>query len=414
MMAIASQVPSTPLRSPRRAAFLQDSPFSDYFTEPSITDEPSASTDAQKALLKQLTNIGAHILRSEPGADLTPTLHSRLQHVQAALDDSESMFAQSRRPADIGDSALFMDDDEHEEEQRENVDAGASPGLAKNLQTAREASTETEKRNRADHERLLKEAREVLARVTKSTTQLRLRYEETKLTNNAQTLKIKESTKEIVRLGSENEVLRSHLSSDRSELLFLKLQLKALEARTSPYLDGKEDSALIEEIEHWELDWKDVDARLRRRREKYTSLDAVEEPDAKTDGRDWHLSMVRRRNGNVESITIERLFGAEADPSTLDEDRLQFSTGSDEAAVETSYVDSQSHKSGSATSSGFIEAHCAVGEEVAKMEAANGPLINESEQSDEEEAETTSTHQAKTPWQELWDSLTVLAGMSVD
>ncbi|KAK5240926.1 hypothetical protein LTR16_009988, partial [Cryomyces antarcticus] len=146
-MAIASQVPSTPLRSPRRTAFLQDSPFSDYFTDPSITDEPSASTDTQKALLKQLTNIGAHILRSEPGADLTPTLHSRLQYVQAALDDSESMFAQSRRPADIGDSALFMDDDEQEEEQRENTDASASPGFAKNLQAAREASTETEKRN---------------------------------------------------------------------------------------------------------------------------------------------------------------------------------------------------------------------------------------------------------------------------
>ncbi|KAK5004902.1 hypothetical protein LTR16_006262, partial [Cryomyces antarcticus] len=74
-------------------------------------------------------------------------------------------------------------------------------------------------------------------------------------------------------------------------------------------------------------------------------------------------------------------------------------------AVETSFGDSQNHRSGSTAIPDTLKADSPVGKEVAKAEATEDPSTND----EEEGAGAKSTHQAKTPWQELWDSLTALA-----
>ena len=97
-------------------------------------------------------------------------------------------------------------------------------------------------------------------------------------------LKLESAANEILQLRSANESLRADLSFDHSELLFLKLQLRALEAEAASVSgtlnnkredEGGDERNLLDGFERWKLDWRDVDARLRERRRKYGGLVAV-------------------------------------------------------------------------------------------------------------------------------------------
>jgi len=78
-----------------------------------------------------------------------------------------------------------------------------------------------------------------------------------------------EANNKILSMSTENDQFRNDLSYNHSEILFLKLQLKALEVQASPVLDQSQDKSLLEGIERWKQDWKDVDRRFTGRRDAH-------------------------------------------------------------------------------------------------------------------------------------------------
>lgn len=119
---------------------------------------------------------------------------------------------------------------------------------------------------------------------------------------------------------SENDSLKQDLGFDHSELLFLKLQLQALEVQKENY-DHNNHVLLAEDFAQWKADWDSVDARLRSRRQKnrVTSADIkdfpnleTEAPDVPEDQGNWQLETRKHQHGRVKSITLKRVDESEA------------------------------------------------------------------------------------------------------
>jgi hypothetical protein len=150
----------------RGARNLWPSPsFSDYFSgdEQSPTpaktslNGPTQVTLGQQRLLFRLNEIGNQILRSTLDGQTPGIIDSELDALEQTLNAPES---QSRAPAELEDSGLFIDDDAEDER--------------------REALEEQRLALQATHAQL-EEGREVVARVSEVTEQLKKRYDEVKV-----------------------------------------------------------------------------------------------------------------------------------------------------------------------------------------------------------------------------------------
>lgn len=53
---------------------------------------------------------------------------------------------------------------------------------------------------------------------------------------------------------------------NQSELKFLRIQLQAIEAQSSPYTLRDEDDELTQSILNWKIDWEDIDRRSKERK----------------------------------------------------------------------------------------------------------------------------------------------------
>jgi hypothetical protein len=157
--------PVTP--QPRAARNLWPSPsFSDYFSGDEYSPTPAKATlngqaqvtPSQQRLLHRLNEIGNQILRSNLDGQTPGIVDSELDALEQTLNAPES---QSRAPAELEDSGLFIDD-EAEDERRENLEYERLAAQAK-------------------HDAQLEEGREVVARVSEVTERLQKRYDEVKV-----------------------------------------------------------------------------------------------------------------------------------------------------------------------------------------------------------------------------------------
>lgn len=359
---------------------IQDSPFSDYFSEGEVHlgDDKSPSytlpsPEAQRLLLR-LNDLGSQILREEPSERAVDVLNDRLDALEDALTAPE---AQSRQPAELVDSGLFMGEDEQTEDGYGLGLDGAEDFVEDKLQMSRGPP----------QFQLVKESQALLDRVTRANIDLRSRFDEMRQLNDEHITQLEETTREVLQLRSETESLKSDLGFDHSELLFLKLQLKALEVQADGLRDAHMDTdteqakrvLLLDDFEKWKSDWDDVDARLRGRREKHNVLSATptkligrEDGKASDEAGDWKLDTCKKRHGRVQSITIKRLSLLGLDGTTDDDDVFATSPAQadEEADVEEDLL---------------------------------------SETDDLEEVQ--KTYAVKTPWQDLWQEIAYLAGV---
>ena len=74
---------------------------------------------------------------------------------------------------------------------------------------------------------------------------------------------------ENIALRNANDKLILDLHLDYSELLFLKIQLQAIEAYAIPREDQDPDLSFVNAIERLELDWRDVEKRFTERMEMH-------------------------------------------------------------------------------------------------------------------------------------------------
>lgn len=376
---------------------LQDSPFSDYFSNDDARsvdhnnnhnnnmratvggapyyDAPGSET---QHLLVRLSRLQAQLMRTEE-REVLNLVGRKVGEVEAEL---EALHSQTRMPADLEDSGLFMDDDDDDRELMVGVleegegegegtpaarpDSAAAAGLGIDDHTSEldvsspPIAMDTTVEPELDVQ--LEEARRVLENVSRAQEELRKRHTELVALNDTHLLQIEDSEHEVEQLRSENEGLKADLGFDHSELLFLKLQMKALEVEVdgvceAPQVGGRGSQGgdcgggrgrrVLEDLNRWRRDWHDVDARFKRRQSRSGVLAAErreQEPGelgGENDGSGaWQLETVKKGAGRrVSSITINRLDGiADEQPSGLRDDRAA-ATDQAEAEPASSYAD---------------------------------------------------------------------------
>jgi predicted nuclease with TOPRIM domain len=304
----------------RPTSKLQDSPFSDYFTDDGNSNSNSndssyrAPSVETQQLLVRINNLQAQLIRSSPEDVLSE--HEKAVIVGRKVSEIETQFhalnsetlSQTRRPAELEDSGLFLEDDEdeagHNEEtpdaQMESFERAAKTYLASEVDAEREDE-------KAKHDMLLQDARRVLESVSKANerlrqfnTELRANYENSgsiiaaletenaKLRSKTTTLEYDhdalQSATDTLRI--ENDSLKTDLSLNRAELLYLKLRHRALEVevealhnaghRLESYApDLREEIQQIkrtkvrERMSAWEDAWLEIEQKMRERRTKY-------------------------------------------------------------------------------------------------------------------------------------------------
>ncbi|KAH0361835.1 hypothetical protein KCU65_g8459, partial [Aureobasidium melanogenum] len=370
--------PATPLRSPHLASNnfnnlrFQGSPFSDYFTDDSKSVDHNApyhpSDPAQKLLLR-LNNLGGDILRLGLQDDSLSEFNEKLCTLEAMVNDGgfsdagSSIEDRDRRNSFPG--RLYTEDHSQGHEARERIlssehsnksrmsnvwmadaceyadgftqtpdESQHGPAIAYTTsatQTEKEASKDMAEssvwiNNYADistqttDDRLVADLQEVVERLAKANESLRQRYDQSKEVCDTQSVQIEELTTQLMTIKSENDSLKQDLGFDHSELLFLKLQLQALEVQKENY-DHNNHVLLAEDFAQWKADWDSVDARLRSRRQKnrVTSADIKDFPSLETetpinpeDQGNWQLETRKHQHGRVKSITLKRVDEAEA------------------------------------------------------------------------------------------------------
>lgn len=405
---MARNAPRTPIRN--SALLLQDSPFSDYFTDDAGSFDNrspySAPSPSAQRLLVRLHTLGAEILRQDPSEHTTHDISTKLDILEATL---HAPVAQTRQPAHLADSGLFLEDDHDGDYDTEGTPSTHS------LQNSQEShvhevndtpilmrratnTSATTKLPAPDH--LLKNAQEVLERVENANRSLRQRYHDMCQLNQSHMDELEESAQEVLRLKSENESLKADLGFDHSELLFMKLQLKALEVQIDTFPEAEHASdirkkvLLNDDIDRWKADWDDVDARLRSRRgvHKVVSTTPTKLAGARDEGKQrsddqglWRLDMCKRTHGRVQSITIKRFDSQNAEGDDDDEQTLV--DGDLNASRKTSYSE-QSTQTDASSPDVTSEEDAAAGDE---GQAPHEPSVPEEKTQYCEQATQTET-----------------------
>jgi hypothetical protein len=148
--------------------------------------------------------------------------------------------------------------------------------------------------------------------------------------NEEHSLDMEEKEMEVERLRSENESLKSDLGFDHSELLFLELQLKSLEVECEDSMYHPKLERLQRQMENWRDDWRDVEARFKKRRARYgvaahsdqsiRDSTAGAERDDDDNPQDWKVDIQKQGTKRVNSLTIRRV-SRESDSEEQDQER---------------------------------------------------------------------------------------------
>lgn len=177
--------------------------------------------------------------------------------------------------------------------------------------------------------------------------------------------------------------MQAELHHSRSDFLFLKMQLRALEVQVAPYLKADAGDPLKESIERWKADWKTADMRLRNAS---------------------HEDNEHKTNGDVTLMDL-----------TETSDLTQQSPGSTrlpKSRLTITRPDATNHH----TADPFITEGTPPQNEAPERGSSAEPTIqNAGPKADEdffdEHEGPPDTQTSKTPWQELWDSLAEFAGI---
>ncbi|KAI7500992.1 hypothetical protein KC367_g3214 [Hortaea werneckii] len=333
---------------------LQDSPFSDYFTDDARSVDTSAGgkssrhsgsvgvgagawlSEEGQDLLARLGRLQTRVMRAEEGEQqcVSKIVERKVREVEQELEDWY------RRPgsAELEDSGFIDEEGEEVGGASEGVEGLGLHGLSERPEredVEQEDASSQRVDSEPDHQ--LSEARQILENVTKAQEELRRRHTELRLLNDQHLEQLESNETEIETLRSENESLRSDLGFDHSELLFLKLQMKAIEVEVedldNPASQSQKPSdyaghrgkdvrrgQILQEMDRWRNDWQDVNGRLKRRLSRYGVLspdkrDHSLEKELQVRGQDlgdWQLETVRERSGGrVASLTIRRVEGGE-------------------------------------------------------------------------------------------------------
>ncbi|GAM84518.1 hypothetical protein ANO11243_025140 [Dothideomycetidae sp. 11243] len=441
-----SQDPITPTTSPNQMALLhpRDSPFSDYFTDEASSSQKGSdampSPEIQQVLLR-LNNLGAQMLRQHPSSDTCDAITAQLDQLETSVRGAVHTSGHRRSMRDSGFIDDYSESADHPPSPGATLDELAPPKLVSQDSGHKSTSpilahSEKNSAAAAQRDRLLKQAQTILERVSRANTDLRHRFDEMHQLNDQHAIQVEEATREALNLQSENEALKADLNFDHSELLYLKLQLKALEVQVDGLLNDDRESEttrqkliiLEDGMDQWKHVWDDVDARFRGRRVKHRVMSSSQSDLIRNreDGRssdeqgDWSLDMSKKREGKVQSITISRVRSSSSDNSHVEVTNGTGLESEDKGGEEGPWkvaIKTVHSQEGSMVSIGTQTTktgqHAVRFSDVDTFYEQVAVVDDDDDDDDEEQAQTAEkTDRPKTPWQELMQSLAEFAGTS--
>ncbi|KAK7533771.1 uncharacterized protein J3D65DRAFT_604830 [Phyllosticta citribraziliensis] len=280
-MAPPIDCPATPPARP----VLHDSPFSDYYTDSSPVLS-AQTTKTQNALVNRLSQLAVQFTRQDVPQDVA-------HHVQATLDHIYALFTvpdtQTRQPADMEDSGLFIDEDSPcpsktcydppattgDDDQDDGVHEELDDVYGNMLKMSRELRQTFA--GLQDNEHTLME--DLVDSMEEGET---LRMENTDLRS-----KLKLVQRQADLLGeqvnglraknqmvtAENHNLREDLHHEFNQLLNLRLHLIEIEFECARTLPGRErNDALAKSISRWRDEWDTLSQHFQRRSEQYSRI----------------------------------------------------------------------------------------------------------------------------------------------
>lgn len=337
--------PRTPAKTSRRGSSLQNSPFSDYFTDDARSVDTNLQSTETKQLLLRMNKLQSQLMRdkSEKGSEAIKMVGASMDKLER---DLAAMHSQARAPFEVEesveDSAVFMDEEDSESKiASSNGDNALNAsghtvsepylnGLNMNGSSVEDLPEPvTVEQYKAERDWFVLNMQDTLERLRHAHTELGHRYNEVREINEYNSAQIEEHEAQLEQLRSENEGLRSDLGFEYSELLFLKLQMKSIEVDvdTMSVETGVSGAAaigerrskknrILSEMDRWRSDWQDVYGRFKRRRSKYgvspdrrdsVSSAGSNDVPGSGEGVEWHLETVKEGRGRVTSLTIRRM-----------------------------------------------------------------------------------------------------------
>nr|POE90582.1 hypothetical protein CFP56_60195 [Quercus suber] len=453
---MSARVPHTPARTPdtRRSNSLQASPFSDYFTDDERSREhgranyPSPNSDIRQVIAR-MQKLEAQLTREDKSGNILNVVWKKVSEIE---DEVQTLQSRSDGSPDMRDSALFMQEDDaplrplkddasmvHDEEQLDDTveQSATSQEPDPNAQPVEDKedggkSKRTLVEQQAEHDFAILEAQRIFANVSKVQEQIRQRYAEFREMQYSSNVEIEDKEQELEGLRAENERLRSDIGFDHSELLFLKLQFKALEVEVADLEGSKrisemKRSRIMREMKSWRTDWRAVEHKFKRRLSRYGVLSRGDnDQDLRSDSPvqhlaaydnddddDWHLESVRKdvQGGKVQSITIRRL---PAPVDQLDESIYLTNPPSVDKAP------TPSSKRTPPPSPPHVPRLQTREQSTQTLHLA--PPASSKQQQQQQQIEppkhslnpSSSNHQTRSPWQDLWTGLSNLAGFVED
>jgi len=101
--------------------------------------------------------------------------------------------------------------------------------------------------------------------------ELQKRMEESDHIHNLLLTRVEKAAERILVLEYRIAEMEDDFEANQSELKFLRIQLKAIEAQYTQYIPRDEDPDLTQSILNWKVDWEDIDRRSKARRKKCTA-----------------------------------------------------------------------------------------------------------------------------------------------
>ncbi|KAF2834172.1 hypothetical protein M501DRAFT_1001483 [Patellaria atrata CBS 101060] len=442
--------PSDPLtppsRSPHRMFF--DSPFSDYYTESSHSHSsyhssplkhfPELQSQIQLALLNKLSQLEQRISQNEPSIRTSDLLHERIDALEAVLTAPES---QSRLPADVVDSGLFLEDGDI-------GGMGLDDSMGSDVTYLMRKIREAQDGNASHNEEICKQAQDLCTNLSVAVKQLQQRFDEIKLLRESTSDSISTAEKTIEDLRESNKKLKLDLSHNQAELYSLKVRLESIKIQAARSdLSSDSEASLERNINQWKEDWKKAEERVKYRnrtsrlRPKGRAGATRRSTAASFGGIQWGTGTISghsssKRHTNARRFSTPSTFsgiqlGTEQ-VSTFSSPKPEFARPSCKNSMTT-----RTAKSGSCTAtkgnsisniSSLVpenspelslepelvkqdnEGHSKVDALFAEIcdIIGNDNSLSLSEEDKEEEVESIPE---KTPWQELWDGLKEFAGV---
>nr|OQO16629.1 hypothetical protein B0A51_14786 [Rachicladosporium sp. CCFEE 5018] len=366
--------------------------------------------------------VQSHLLHEDGDGLANEKITSIVVRKLAEMENEiASLHSQSRIHAED----LFMDDEEQEEPRPRSQRATRSQPQSRDDENDDQQSSWSQD---SQHSSLLASAQSALQALTHAQEELKARHAELVALNADIAAGLEERETQVEELRTENEALRSDLGFDHTDLLFLELQMRSLEL--APLREELETDRLDSVVEAWRKDWGDVEGRFRGRREKYgvrtpkrrdSALVEPRSEDGEDDGA-WRIEVKKEGSQRVGSLTLRRV----SETTSEEDNARQSESGS--GAESPMFDPTASQISGSLAQSTYTSNGTQTLEpSTIDSDPARDKLSHSAPQESEVDdgvakkpTAATSTKRSrraparKTPIQELWQSLSELAGVDVE